>query len=235
MSTPGTVVPNDSDEPVVFEAGDGWTLVGTLCLPDLEPPSSGVVLVHGSMHEQDAFVYGVGLPAVLAERGIASLRFDIRGRGSSRAPRPWQSLTPVERRAVTLDVTAGVDLLRSRTAHGVQIGVVGEQDTAASVVDAVCRDRGVAALVLLSPRLRRTSIANLAVRSVPTWVMVSKEDRLALRDAAGAYSVAPAPVSELHVESGLGFGTTMFMARAFEQPDEPTVEATLADWLSRVL
>jgi hypothetical protein len=39
----------------------------------------------------------------------------------------------------------------------------------------------------------------------------------------------------LQVFSGLGFGATMFMSRAFEQPDEVPLQEMIGDWVQRTL
>ncbi|MGD9999297.1 MAG: hypothetical protein AB7L17_15785 [Ilumatobacteraceae bacterium] len=237
MSGLAPIVPDEADVPITFAASDGWTLSGTLRHADGGPAGSarGVVLVHGSHHARDTFVYGRALPAVLASAGISSIRFDIRGRGESRAPRPWTALSVSERRDVRLDVSAALEQLRRIGAEHGRLGVVGEQDTAGSVVEAVTEDDGVAALVLLSPRLHRRDIDALRQRSVPTCAMVSQEDRPGLRSAVAAYAASADPASALHVFSGLGFGATMFMARAFEQPDAPALEDMISGWFDTVL
>jgi hypothetical protein len=180
-------------------------------------------------------VYGRALPATLAAAGIASLRFDIRGRGESRSPTPWSEMSVGQRRGVALDVAAAVEQLRLAGVDQHRVGVVGEQDTATSVVDAVVADLGIKGLVLLSPRLAARALERLRSRDVATCAMVSKEDRPALRDAASAYCASSSPASALHVFSGLGFGATMFMARAFEQRDEPALEDMITAWFDGVL
>jgi dienelactone hydrolase len=241
MSNLAPIVPNAADEPVSFVSRDGWRLEGLLRLPassGLEPDQvgRGVVLVPGSHHERDTFVYGLALPDVLADHGIASLRFDIRGRGASRSPRSWRELTTLERRAVADDVASACALLRQRAGIGAgHLAVLGEQDTSRAVVAAVESDPHVGALVLLSPRLGRSSAQRLRTRAVPTCALVSKEDRRSLSDAVDAFLAGPADRSELHVFAGLGFGTTMFMARAFQHPDELPLEMMIATWLGRVL
>ncbi|HEY5874339.1 MAG TPA: hypothetical protein VIT64_03515 [Ilumatobacteraceae bacterium] len=241
MTNLAPIVPNAADEPVSFVSRDGWRLEGVLRLPSgsghgPDQAGRGAVLVHGSHHERDTFVYGIALPDVLAEHGIASLRFDIRGRGASRSPRSWRELTTLERRAVADDVAVASDLLRQRADIGDgHLAVVGEQDTSRAVVAAVESDPHIGAMVLLSPRLGRSSAQGLRARAVPTCAMVSKEDRRSLSDAVDAFLAGPADRSELHVFAGLGFGTTMFMARAFQHPDEPPLEVMIAAWLARAL
>ena len=171
MTNLAPIVPNAADEPVSFVSRDGWQLEGVLRLPSgsghgPDQAGRGAVLVHGSHHERDTFVYGIALPDVLAEHGIASLRFDIRGRGASRSPRSWRELTTLERRAVADDVAVASDLLRQRADIGDgHLAVVGEQDTSRAVVAAVESDPHIGAMVLLSPRLGRSSAQGLRARA----------------------------------------------------------------------
>ena len=240
MSDLAPIVPNKDDEVVTFEATDGWQLSGVLRLPlparlDTGARVMGAVLVPGSHHEQDTFVYGLGVPDVLAEHGIASIRFDIRGRGESRSPRSWRQLSTLERRRVADDVAAAADLLRTRVGiTDASVAVISEQDTARSAALAAAGDPLVGALVMLSPRLDRSTLEALAARRLPTYAMVSKEDRRSLRCSTHAY-LAGDERSELDVFSGLGFGATMFMSRSFEQPDEAPLQVMLAEWVQRTL
>jgi dienelactone hydrolase len=240
MSGLAPIMPNEGDEHVTFEAADGWRISGVLRLPvaaalETDAPAMGAVLVPGSHHERDTFVYGRGLPDALAERGIASIRIDIRGRGESRSPRSWRQLSTLERRRVADDVAAASDVLRARAGiDDASIAIICEQDTARAAALAAVRGPLVGALVMLSPRLDKSTLAALANRRLPTYAMVSKEDRRALRDATRAY-LAGADSSELQVFSGLGFGATMFMSRAFEQPDEVPLQEMIGDWVQRTL
>lgn len=237
MSGVGPIVPDSHDQPTSFYASDGWRLSGTLrpIASDVGLPR-GVVLVHGSQHTRDTFVYARALPAVLARLGIASLRFDIRGRGDSRGTRPWTEMSLRERRLVSLDVLAAIEHLSRTCGVAVgRIGVIGEQDTSRQVIEAVTAQGGSGGLALLSPRLDRRSLTLLTERPLPICAMVSKEDRRALRDAAAIYVAGRPESSELRVFRGLGFGATMFMSRAFEQPDQPSIEELLAAFFDRVL
>jgi dienelactone hydrolase len=217
---------------VTFEAADGWTLRGIIRAP-AAATGAGVVLVPGSLHERDAFVHGRSVPGELAERGIASLRFDIRGRGLSRGRRGYHDLAPLEQDRVCLDVAAAAEaLVTDGGADRDRIGVLGEQDTSSAVAQAVVDDARLRGLALLSPRLPARLIAALGSRNVPVLALVSREDRVALRSATQAYLAGTPEVSRLEVFAELGFGTTMFMSRAYVQPDEEPLEAILAGWFS---
>jgi hypothetical protein len=208
-----------SDVDVRFAASDGWPLAGLLRRPPNDPAAPVAVLVPGSVHERDAFTT---LADALGERGVASLRIDIRGRGGSRGEVPYARMAPGQRRAVALDVLAAVD-------QSSAVVVVAEQDTAAHAVAGIAEDPRVRAVVLLSPRGYLRSL------DVPVFALVSSEDRDGLRAATDAYLAASEIGSRLEVFKGLGFGTTMFSTRQFEHPDAEPLESMIADWLASVL
>lgn len=59
---------------------------GTLCLPAYKPPFPAAVLLHGYGSFRDELTGYVELAALLADNGMASLRFDFRGCGKSGDP-----------------------------------------------------------------------------------------------------------------------------------------------------
>lgn len=66
---------------LTFTAPDGLHLSGTLALPD--GARQAVVLVHGGGVTREEGGFFTRLAAGLAEAGVASLRFDLRGHGES--------------------------------------------------------------------------------------------------------------------------------------------------------
>ena len=202
---------------VTFEAADGWPIGGLLEAVDGD---AGAVLVPGSRHERDAYNSLIG---PLAEAGIASLRIDVRGRGSSLGTTRYARMGPGQRRRVALDVAAALDHLAKPT-----MAVVAEQDTAADSVAAAVGDERVRAVVLWSPRRGPRLAAALASRPLPVLTLVSSEDREGL-DAASAAG------GTIEVFDGLGFGTTMMSTRQFEHRDEPPLESIVRGWLVDVL
>ncbi len=184
----------------------------------------------GSRHERDAYT---AIAGALAERGVASLRIDVRGRGSSRGPTTYARMAPRQRQRVALDVAAAFDRLGA--ANGVdpdRLALVVEQDTAADTLVAVAGHRSLVAVVLLSVRSGSGWPDALSRRPVPVFGLVSKEDRAGLRATVDAYLAAAPGTSRLEVFDGLGFGTTMLSARQFEHPDAEPLEAMIGDWLS---
>ena len=138
-----------SDE-VVFANGE-IVLAGEVTLPDGDGPYPAVVLISGSGAQlRDSDVAGFKVFAVLAdelaERGIASLRFDDRGVGGSGGD---GLAATIEDRAA--DVEAAVELLRSRDdIKADNIGLVGHSEGGMVAPFVANRSDGVAFVALLA-------------------------------------------------------------------------------------
>jgi pimeloyl-ACP methyl ester carboxylesterase len=65
-----------------FRSPDGLFLKGTYHSPGA-PPAAGLVLVHGGGVTREEGGFFTRMAAGLADRGVASLRFDLRGHGES--------------------------------------------------------------------------------------------------------------------------------------------------------
>ena len=223
------------EETVEFNTKDGWRIVGTLHIPRSSGKVPGVVLVHGSRHESDAFgqISTPSLADTLSRHGLATLRIDIRGRGASREPQRFHSMAPEQREAVLLDVKAALEFLAAQTAvKRNHIGVVGEQDTAGAVLTAAAPSKHVVACVLISGRLNRFAVDAFSKTSKPIFCLVSKEDKRGLKDMVGVYLASKNGNSRVQVFEGLALGTTMFSTWRFEFPNEPPIEEMVASWLS---
>ena len=75
-----TVHAQVAGETRVVLASDGWRLVGDLLLPTMEHPAPAVLMLNKADGTRAAYE---GLARLLAERGIASLRIDLRAHGES--------------------------------------------------------------------------------------------------------------------------------------------------------
>jgi alpha-beta hydrolase superfamily lysophospholipase len=92
-----------SQSEITFRSFDGTQLLGTREEPEL-PPERSVVLVHGGGVTRDEGGFYVRLAHALADAGITSLRFDLRGHGASGGRQEALTLS-----AAANDVRAAVD------------------------------------------------------------------------------------------------------------------------------
>jgi dienelactone hydrolase len=220
---------------VVFVAADGWSIGGLLADPNGSgrSPMPAVVMVPGSRHERDAYTE---VAMALMNRGITSLRIDVRGRGASRGMTTYARMAPGQQRRVGLDVAAALDYLAACDGiDACRLALVAEQDTAAAALEAVADDERLVAVVLLSARNGGRLAAALDRRALPVLGLVSKEDREGLRSTVDAYLAGEPSVSRLEVFAGLGIGATMFSTRRFEHAGAETLEELITSWLAACL
>jgi len=209
-----------------------------LHIPKMKNKVPGVVLVHGSRHEADAYgqVSTPGLPQTLSQHGVATLRIDIRGRGASCGPRGFHSMTPEQREAVQLDVEAALAFLGSQQeVKRSRIGIVAEQDSANAAMIAGANDGRVAAFILISGRLSQSAKDAIGAIGAPILCLVSKEDGRGFRDMTDAYLSSKNNRSRLRVFEGLALGTTMFSTWRNEFPDKLPLEEEAGIWLAERL
>lgn len=124
-----------SETPLSFDSAPGVALAGTLTVPTGEGPFPGVVLVSGSgLQDRDGGPDAPGmapgyrmyrdLAHALAERGVASLRYDERGAGESTAGAEPEAVTSYD---YADDVAAAARALDARPEVG-WVGVVGHSE-----------------------------------------------------------------------------------------------------------
>jgi hypothetical protein len=120
---------------------------GTMCVPDGSPPYPAVALLHGYGAFRDELTGYVELAALLAEHGIASLRFDFRGCGESgEAGRLHPHDDWVE------DTLCALSFLEARSdIAGSRLGVVGMSVGGGIAVQAAALDDRVCCAVALAP------------------------------------------------------------------------------------
>ncbi|MEU5270618.1 alpha/beta fold hydrolase [Streptomyces hygroscopicus] len=126
---------------------DGLHLAGTLVRPDT-PASAAVVLVHGGGVTREEGGLFTRLAAGMADSGVASLRFDMRGHGESEGRQEELTLA-----TVLNDIRAAITYVRE-TASSREITLLG-----ASFGGGICayyaakRPADISRLVLFNPQL----------------------------------------------------------------------------------
>lgn len=163
---------------VVLES-DGWRLVGDLQIPARQGRLPAVLLLNKAAGDRTAYEE---LARLLAERGIASLRLDLRGHGESTnlgrfTPGDSEMLAGSER-----DVATGHEYLRSHPRiDGSRVGVVGGSYSGEMMAVAAREHRSAQAYVALSPgSFSEESIAAIDPSGIP-WLFVKSEDERYLR------------------------------------------------------
>ncbi len=137
----------DGKNDLSFRSLDGLRLAGTLVTPESDADQA-VVLVHGGGVTRDEGGFFTRLAAGLAESGVASLRFDLRGHGESEGRMEELTLA-----AVLNDIRVALAQLRDAT------GAAAVSLLGASFGGGICayyaakRRAEVTRLVLLNPQL----------------------------------------------------------------------------------
>jgi dienelactone hydrolase len=191
-----------TETPVSFQSEDGWTLYGTLRMPDkMGKPGKlpGVVLVHGARHDSEAFYY---LSRDVAKEGMAVLTFDWRGKGKSfktkgtRAPNADDfKVGGEEVEKVYLDVKAAINFLASQDHVDAQrIGSLGATLACAHAVRSAIGDSRVKTIVLLScgaPSVDDAVKNYFKTNDVPILAVASADDTHWNRtdSASGSFAV----------------------------------------------
>lgn len=174
---------SSSGVPATLRTLDGLHLVGTIVTPD-RPPASAALLVHGGGVTREEGGFFTRLAIGLAESGIASLRYDLRGHGESDG-RPEESSLA----AHLNDIRTALDQLRTATgvstAHllGTSFGGGLTAYYAAKHPDGLNR------LVLLNPQL---NYKNRYIEQKPYWVDdVLSEEKTAELERQGYLDHSP--------------------------------------------
>ncbi len=154
--------------PAEFAAGTVH-LAGTLTLPDTPGPHPALVLIAGGQPVDQDCSYSGGrykffkiIAEALAERGIATLRYDSPGTGGSTGG-DWNQRT-IEDRAE--EVSAGIQFLeKDKRVDAKRIGLLGHSEGTDVALIAAEKRPEVAYLALLSPHAKPLREAFLTFRS----------------------------------------------------------------------
>jgi dienelactone hydrolase len=207
---------------------EGWELVGDLRFPSETQPFAAVIMLNQADGTRAAYA---DLAEHLAERGLASLRLDLRGHGestnlgefvpgaSSRDPLIWDAES---------DVTAAHRYLRSHPRlGGLRVGLVGASYSGEEMAESG-RTHGYGdAYVLLSPgSLSEESIGSMESSGVP-WLFIATREDPFLREISAAIQ-AEAGAVEVNILPGEGHATDMLV-------DRPGMAERIAVWLAHRL
>ena len=213
---------------VSFGAEDGWTLYGTLFLPDdiaRGPVAGAVLLSEPGIRNRD--VHSANLARALREKGMAVLTVDLRGTGTSYGKKDFEVFSPKEMAAMELDIQAAVGFLGSQKyVDGRRIALVGAGITAEYVVRAASDDPSVIQAIVLASakKLSQESQEYLQSRpDLPVFALVGKKEPKHLQ----ALAAQPYFLSQ-NEHSTILFGTDRG-AGMFGRP--PRVAEQVADWL----
>ena len=137
---------NWREEAVVFPCGEE-ELVGVFALPEQSGPRGVLIVVGGPQYRAGSHRQFTLLARYLAQRGIASLRFDYRGMGdSSGASRTFEGAEE--------DIRAAVDRLVERLPAPREVVIWGLCDAASAALIYAQADPRVSGLILVNPWVR---------------------------------------------------------------------------------
>jgi dienelactone hydrolase len=216
-----------TEKEISFRSEDGLTLHGTLRLPDGATAGAkvpGVVLVHGAKHDQQTYHF---MAREIAKHGMATLRFDWRGKARSEN---GGSTTNVDR--VDLDVKAAIQLLASQpVVDSNRIGLVAATAGTGHALRAANGDTRIQTMVLLTVASVPEGDAKqfLTTSGKPILAIASMEDinynRGSLADSTReAYLLSNSEGSEFLLYDDAGRGSEILKVK-------PELEPMILRWL----
>jgi dienelactone hydrolase len=167
-----------ADDSRILIISGGWQLAGDLLIPPADQPLPAVLLLNQAAGDRSVYE---DIARDLAERGIASLRLDLRGHGESTnlgrfvpgdeesMAFPWDS---------EIDVSAAHEFLKSHPAiDGRRIGMVGASYSGEEMAQAGRNTGPCQAYVALSPgSFSEESIGAIDSSEIPWLIVIAKDD-----------------------------------------------------------
>ncbi len=229
-----------SDREVSFRTDDGWTIHGTLSLPEnVKGRVPVVILLPSPAHDRTAFgIYRYpgqyqypGMAPVITGRGVAALSLDLRGRGKSMKGKATDA---GDGSNVHLDVCAAMSFLKEQPGlDASRVGIVAEEASADAAVMGWRGDTTVRAMALISGRLSEAAKQQIAASpQLPMFLVVSSEDKPGFADMTDAYFLSKTNETNIDVYYGLGAGTSMFSVWRYKYPKEKPLHETIGDWMA---
>lgn len=196
---------------VSYQTEDGWTIYGTLHLPENVSgvPAPGIVLLP-EPEWVDRSIYGSYLAEELAEKGMAALSIDFRGTGASIGKGDFESFSTKDLETLRLDVKGAVQFLSSqKTVDAHRIGVVGAGLSADYAVREASENSRIQAIVMISGSLSATAKDLVESREdLPVLGIAGKNDKESFREMTEAYYLSKNKDSDLIL--AVGHGAVMF-------------------------
>lgn len=222
------------ETPVTFTSTDGWTLKGTLTMPDgitIAPRVPGVVFVHGYNHSSEGWT---PLARAVVRGGMAALTFDWRGTRKSLDDVKGEvgvNLTNEEREKIPLDVKAAVQYLASQPGvDATRLALIGATATNNHALRAAMGDGRIKTYVGLSFYAPAPDVKTFLQGSdLPLLIISSLEDVNAdggslATTSKEVYRISKSKESELLMYDDAGRGTGMVEKK-------PELKGMIVRWL----
>ena len=165
---------------VSYQTTDGWTIIGTLFLPEAASRAAvPAVVILGEPEWVIRMIHGGHLAQGIVKNGMAALTIDIRGTGASFGKNDFEMFSPAEIDAMQLDIKGAVKFLSTqKNIDARRIGVVGATLTTNYMVQEAAENKSsIKALVLISAALSHKNRDYIeSRRDLPIFAMVGKED-----------------------------------------------------------
>ena len=170
-----------AQEMQVTVPSNGWELIGDLVVPESQSRLPAVLMLNQAAGNRQPYQH---LASALAERGIASLRLDLRGHGESTNLGEFQpeGATAQDRETFIWnadeDVVAAHRFLRAHPAVDPdRIGIVGASYSGEEMAEAGRDTNYATAYVVLSPGSFSDESISAMDSSAPWFFIVSKDDQ----------------------------------------------------------
>jgi dienelactone hydrolase len=213
---------------VVLTTDDGWEVHGTRWLPDATGSVPGVVLLHSGRSDRTVFAR---LERLLAERGMAVLNIDWRGRGRTKNQGTYASLSPQARADGWRDAAAALEHLAALDGvDAARLGAVGVVHGAEHATRAAMRDPRVRALVILTGYRPADDAEQryLTAGAVDALYVTSRDHTITTAAMRALHDATPRGHSRYVEYPGGAIGYQLFEV-------DPSLEPAIVDWLADAL